>query len=147
MIQFRDKLADKSYIERPGAYGIVINDLGELGVLRVKGEYFLPGGGLDQGESSEEALKRECLEEAGWQIEIVRGVGQAAEYDFSQAANQYLNLVGDFYVIKVISQLRAGTEADHDLVWLKPEEVFLKMPRQSQIHMVRQVLNLHLSPQ
>jgi len=37
------------------------------------GTYFsLPGGGQQQGEAMAEALKRECLEETGYSVELVR---------------------------------------------------------------------------
>ncbi len=40
----------------------------------------LPGGGIEKGEDKITALKRECLEEAGCQIEISDEVGSILEY-------------------------------------------------------------------
>ncbi len=42
--------------------------------------YKLPGGGKKSNESLEDALKRECLEECGCNIEIIREIGQIIEY-------------------------------------------------------------------
>ena len=52
---------------RPSAYGIVIRD-NHILLCKHFGRYNLPGGGLDFGESIEEALKREVKEETGIEI-------------------------------------------------------------------------------
>lgn len=49
---------------RPAAYGIVIKD-GAILLLKQYNGYDLPGGGIDFGETSEEAVLREILEESG----------------------------------------------------------------------------------
>lgn len=40
----------------------------------------MPGGGKRPGEDMENALKRECYEECGCNIEIVSGIGEIVEY-------------------------------------------------------------------
>ncbi len=54
-------------ISRYGAYGIVLKDSNILLTLKKSGPYKglwgLPGGGIEFGESPEETLKRELLEE------------------------------------------------------------------------------------
>ena len=42
--------------------------------------YKLPGGGVEEGEDLQIALKRECKEEIGCNVEIIREVGQINEY-------------------------------------------------------------------
>jgi ADP-ribose pyrophosphatase YjhB (NUDIX family) len=58
---------------RPSAKAIIIRD-GSLLVLRMRDEeglwYLLPGGGVEFGETLHEALRRECREELGVEIEI-----------------------------------------------------------------------------
>lgn len=49
---------------RPAAYGIVVKD-GAVLLLKQYNGYDLPGGGIDFGETSEEAVIREILEESG----------------------------------------------------------------------------------
>lgn len=51
-----------NYIDREGVYLVPVKD-GKVGVVKTPKGYFLIGGGLDSGESHEECIKRECLEE------------------------------------------------------------------------------------
>ena len=44
-------------------------------------DYFeTPGGGVEKGESLEEALKRECLEEVGYDVEVLSPIGEIIDY-------------------------------------------------------------------
>jgi 8-oxo-dGTP diphosphatase len=42
--------------------------------------YKLPGGGIEAGETNEMALRRECKEEIGCDVEIVKELGSTLEY-------------------------------------------------------------------
>ncbi len=57
----------KQWRDRDGAYLIPMKD-DKIGVVKTSKGYFLLGGGLDSGESHEECITRECLEEAGQKI-------------------------------------------------------------------------------
>jgi 8-oxo-dGTP pyrophosphatase MutT (NUDIX family) len=58
-----EALAPKEKVRQ--VYGIILNSEGKmLVVYHQRGEYLLPGGSLDNGETFIECLKRECLEEA-----------------------------------------------------------------------------------
>ena len=69
----------ENYIEinnsktRLGARGIVIRDDGKIAIFNKtnKNEYKLPGGGIENDETPEEAFKREVLEETGCIVEII----------------------------------------------------------------------------
>jgi ADP-ribose pyrophosphatase YjhB (NUDIX family) len=43
--------------------------------------YFLPGGGIDLGERKLDALKREIMEETGYQVSELEEIGEAIEED------------------------------------------------------------------
>jgi 8-oxo-dGTP diphosphatase len=59
----------------------VILDRGRIAILHVtKGGYYkLPGGGLEEGESIEEALEREVMEETGCRIRVICDLGSIIE--------------------------------------------------------------------
>jgi 8-oxo-dGTP diphosphatase len=61
----------KDITMRPAAYGIVEHD-GKLLLVNTKstGKWFLPGGAIEQGELSRDALRREIHEETGIEVEI-----------------------------------------------------------------------------
>ena len=64
-IVFGEKLANQEYVNREGAYAIILNDKNEVATVRLPHGYFLPGGGIEGSEDKETCLKRECLEELG----------------------------------------------------------------------------------
>lgn len=88
--------------QREAARAVVFDIDKNVALLHVKNRnYFkLPGGGIEKGESKEEALKRECLEEIGCNIKIDREIGEIVEYrqkhNMSQKSYCYTaNLVGE----------------------------------------------------
>ncbi len=67
---------------RLGARGIVLNDKGEIALIykAVKNEYKLPGGGVEDGEDAQQAFRRECEEELGCIVNVIRELGVANEH-------------------------------------------------------------------
>lgn len=73
---------DKPYVLRKAARAVLFNDRNEIAILNVnkKNYHKLPGGGMNQGESLEECLRREILEETGCSIRIRQDIGTIIEY-------------------------------------------------------------------
>ncbi len=78
---------------RQAARAIVFDTENNVALLHVSkhGYYKLPGGGIEEGEDNIEALKRECLEEIGTNIEVTAEIGKIIEYrkKFSQLQTSY----------------------------------------------------------
>ncbi len=83
-IEFDDVTPEEleKYEFRRAARAVVFDKEGKTALLSVskKGYHKLPGGGVEKGESLEEALKRECREEIGCEIKITGEIGMTIEH-------------------------------------------------------------------
>lgn len=74
-------LPKERFVVRPSAYALIVHkDAILLITNETSGRFYVPGGGLEVGESLHEAVVREVQEEAGIAIEVIRLL--AAEEDF-----------------------------------------------------------------
>ncbi|MBU6501067.1 MAG: NUDIX domain-containing protein [Patescibacteria group bacterium] len=82
LLTLGDKNVLRDYKVRKAARAVVFDKEGKVALLYVSkhGYHKLPGGGIDEGESIIEALKRECLEEIGCDVEVAAEVGEIIEY-------------------------------------------------------------------
>ena len=72
----------KTYTVREAARAVVFDGDKNVALLHVSksGYYKLPGGGIEKEEDIETALRRECIEEIGCEIEILGEIGSITEY-------------------------------------------------------------------
>ncbi|MCF8381150.1 MAG: NUDIX domain-containing protein [Bacteroidales bacterium] len=117
-------------------YGILINQNEEV---LVSDEYLLdtfmtkfPGGGLEFGEGPEDCIKRECMEEFGQEVEIIRHFYTTG---FFQKALFFPDnqLISIYYRIKLLSKpkfeiqskafaFREKTNGQQSFRWVKIKE-------------------------
>jgi 8-oxo-dGTP diphosphatase len=119
---FGDKIQGIDYIVRVGAYGVMLNEAGHVAVMKTPYGHFLPGGGLEHGESPQECIIREFEEEIGCGIQIKKFIGKASKYYFSDVFNQYRHPIGFFYIVSLDKQVTIALEKDLELLWMKPLE-------------------------
>lgn len=119
------------YELRKSARAIVLNDQGQMATqhLKIYTYHKLPGGGVDPGETIEEALKREVLEEVGCDCEITHELGITIEY-----RNKYKLLhISYGFAAKVVGDIgtpaleEGEIEEGQETLWLPPTEVLQKM--------------------
>jgi 8-oxo-dGTP diphosphatase len=141
MLQFGEKSPGKIYSPRPGGYAVVFDEDRRLLAVSVRGEYFLPGGGIEAGESPAEAAIREAVEETGMTIRIFREIGRANEYVFSPTRHVYFNKIGTFYLAEIVDS-NAGIDAERypGALWTSINEFENKAFHKSHIWAVRQAL-------
>ena len=113
------------YYDRQGAYIIPICG-NEIGVVETPKEFFLLGGGLDSGESDLQCIERECLEEAGYEVEIVREVGSAETYMVHPTIG-YFHPIQKYYLGKLRNKVKEPVEPDHIFKYVRFEDVRGKM--------------------
>jgi 8-oxo-dGTP diphosphatase len=124
MLEFFTNQADKNkqYTTRVGAYAVIKNDQGLIAAVKTSTGYFLPGGGLEPGESLAECLSRECLEEIGAEITALNNFARGTYYFHSTQADYDMLSDGYFFTCQIARFLKVETEADHELVWLEREQ-------------------------
>ena len=71
-----------NFLEREAARGIVFDNENRVALFHSTKKYYhkLPGGGVEEGEDLETALRRELLEEIGCNVTNIREVGVIEEY-------------------------------------------------------------------
>ena len=79
------------WIKRDAARAVVFSQRDEVYLLKMSTYSYhkLPGGGVDQGESFEEALYRELLEEIGCPAKIEHELGEIVEYRNDEQLEQH----------------------------------------------------------
>jgi len=116
--------SDVVYQDRPGAYAIIITASGRVLITLQTTpilDWQLPGGGIDQGESPQQALHREVMEETGWRICVERRLGCYQHYCYMPDYDRYARKICHIYLARGIHQVAPSSEPDHQSMLLPPE--------------------------
>ena len=135
--EFGTKQPGIEYIHRPGVYAVIENDERRIAVIETIKGYFLPGGGIDPGESDVVALSREVLEETGYQVSIHAEIGESVEYIEVEGEGKHYQISSRFYRAKLGSKVKNDIEQDHHLVWLWIEDALQKLKPQAQVWIIQ----------
>ncbi|MCQ2742770.1 MAG: NUDIX hydrolase [Bacilli bacterium] len=116
---------------RDVARAIVLNEDGKIAIHRIYrndvfcDQHYLetPGGGVDEGETPEEAVIRECEEELGYIVEVLEKIGRV---------DDFYNLIGRenhnfFFLCKIKEYKGKHFESDGDnfiqeTIWIDIDE-------------------------
>ncbi len=122
---------------RRGAYAVVLHQ-GRVAVVRSRcGYLMLPGGGLELGESPEEALLREVEEECGFRIEVGDFLGEEEEH-VRLTDDRRLFKHGRFYRARMVEE--ATRNPEFEVLWMEPEEAHQLLFEESQARAVLRAL-------
>jgi 8-oxo-dGTP diphosphatase len=135
--QFGQPEPGRDYPDRPAAFAIIENH-GKIALVRVTfgnggGRTDLPGGGLDPGETPQNAAARECGEEAGLVVEVGDLVMEADHF-FVNEKGESRNTRGRFYAATLVREDPSRKiEDDHELIWAEPYEALRQLDRESHV--------------
>ena len=105
----------KHLIPRVGARGIVKKDEQYLMVyFKNDGFYTLPGGGVEEGESFEEAVIREVIEETGYVCRVIKKGVTLKEY-FTDSV-----WINHYFVLEVVEKTNTSLTKEEKALGLEP---------------------------
>ncbi len=114
------KIAPPESYQVRNAVRAILTDAGgnlALTMINKSGFYYLPGGGVEDGENYEEALHRECLEEAGCSIEQLQSLGTVSAY----CAEDGMQKIAHCFSARV-SEKNTPTEPGAEVIFVSREK-------------------------
>lgn len=128
--QFGTRVTSCHYVKRPSAYAIIRDADGRLCVVQTSEGAFLPGGGLEVGETPDQAVLREVAEECGFAARVERRVGAANQLLYAESEQSYYEIPSVFFEVLVVGAVSA-TEPGHQVTWLSAGEASQQLSRES----------------
>lgn len=156
IVEFGERLDGINYESRPGAYGIGFRKISQVfdghekkqliqvGVVHTPRGRFLPGGGIEEEENHQEAIKREFVEEIGHDVEVIQFVIQANQSGLTPRTHRYVILQGHFYLVEIKEHIGGQVEEDHELIWIEVEEALRTLRLMNQSHAVMEAFKVYM---
>ena len=116
---FGARAPDARATVRPSAYGLIENERGQLALVRTPEGVFLPGGGIEAGETPSEAVVREALEECGLVVRIGTWCACAVQFAASKSEHACYEKRSTFVEALIAGAPSSASEPDHELVWVE----------------------------
>ena len=116
---------------RKASRGIVLDEKGNMAVFykKNKNQYKLPGGGLEDNETFEEAFIREIREEVGCEVQIISCLGYTEEYktksNYMQTSYVFIGKITQ--KLENLELTKMEQDEGGERLWMTPEETLRKM--------------------
>jgi len=142
---FGEPVAGETYKHRYVVSAVIVDGAGHIAVVRVGDRYFLPGGGIESGESEHETLMREAREECARGIVIGARLGEAVFHQHAPAYGGW-TIHSVYYRADFGPKLGTAPEPDHTLLHMSPDEALGCLFRRSDAWAVTRALELGPDP-
>jgi 8-oxo-dGTP diphosphatase len=104
-------------VVRPSAYALLEDAATRLAVADTARGCFLPGGGIEPGETPEDAVHREVSEECGLTVHVRPWSVRAIDIVYSADENAYFEKRSIFFEAQLDDPVLCAP-AEHRLLWL-----------------------------
>jgi 8-oxo-dGTP diphosphatase len=131
--QFGAKVPGAAYRDRPGVYAIALDTQGRIAVVQIGNAYFLPGGGVEIGESPGETLAREGLEECGCALRPIREIGSAIQHLTTSSGRHIAKQCRYFVATFASAPWSPPLEENAVLCWMKPAEAVASLTLEADV--------------
>jgi 8-oxo-dGTP pyrophosphatase MutT (NUDIX family) len=116
---FGTQVEGHTYHIRRAVYAVISDREGRVAAVRSRRHLFLPGGGIEGGETPEQALVREVAEECAQRLHITEKIGEALQYFYAPSADTYFAMHALFYGGVFLGQ--TSGQAEYPVVWVLPD--------------------------
>ena len=116
---FGTQIDGHTYHARRAVYAVIPDSDGRVAAVRSRGNLFLPGGGIEGGETPEQALGREVEEECAQRLHIAGKIGEALQYFYAPSDDKYFAMHAVFYAGAFLGQTPG--QAALPRVWVFPD--------------------------
>jgi 8-oxo-dGTP diphosphatase len=114
---FGERREAEIYVVRPSAYALLEDSRGRVAVVRSVDGVFLPGGGIEPGETPQDAIRREALEECGLALRLGALALRAVQFSYSRSEKSHFEKRSTFIDASIDGTDETRLQADHELIW------------------------------
>jgi ribosomal protein S18 acetylase RimI-like enzyme/8-oxo-dGTP pyrophosphatase MutT (NUDIX family) len=127
--RFGEPAAGHPCAVRPSAFVIVSNASGAIALVRTSEGIFLPGGGIEPGESAEAAARRETREECAFDVVIDGEIGRAAYYVWAKKESTCFEKRSVFFCGAPGEP--CPTAPEHEVLWVAAADALEQITREA----------------
>lgn len=121
-----ERLEGEKYDFRETCFGICLKN-NKMLLVKKKGQYSFIGGGIEENETYEECLKREFIEESGFEILDIKPF-ITIDCFWLAGGKWPLESLANFYIVKVGNKICEPTEEGHESEEVNISEVENLLP-------------------